>query len=110
MFLKYKRKYSRDSEVKIIEIHSQIEKINIVTFLVFLMLIQFLLVPLILPWFPWFSRLIHLSLDLFVSLSFPKVSLVDFVYFMFPIYSHLFDYLIYTDDGSQELGRKRLDL
>ena len=28
----------------------------------------------------------------------------------FSIYSHLFDYLIYSDDGSQELGPKRLGL
>ena len=28
----------------------------------------------------------------------------------FSIYSHLFDYLIYTDDESQELSPKRLDL
>ena len=44
-------------------------------------------------------------IDLFLSL----VLLADFVYFVFPIYSHFFGLFRDTDDGSQELGPKRMD-
>ena len=65
--------------------------------------------PLILPSFPWLLSPIHF-ISCFVCFPyFPKVPLVDFVYFMFLIYLKIFVVILYTDDGSEELGPKRLD-
>ena len=38
-----------------------------------------------------------------------KVSFVDFVNFIFLIYLTKFFVILHTDDGSQELGPKRMD-
>ena len=51
--------------------------------------------PLILPQYLWFISPIDLPPDVFVPLVFPKVPLVDFVYLLFPIYSHFFGCLLH---------------